>query len=221
MIPAETEKRLRELMQVFLEENSKLNMSALRTESACWTGNILDSLSLLDALPTKHGSLIDVGTGGGFPLLPLAIALPETRCTGLDAIRKKMEAIKRMNARLLLSNVELVTERSEIIAKKPAYREKFDLVTARAVAPISILLEYTVPFARVNGYVILWKSLHIDEELRESEKAQSMLHTRLERTHVYDLGGDWGKRQLLLFKKESPTPKEYPRGVGEAKKIPL
>ncbi len=221
----ELENRLKELMRVFLIENSKLNLTALRTEDACWYGNILDSLAFLELIEKKlipsPKSILDVGTGGGFPLLPLSLALPDVQCAGIDATGKKIEAIKRIIKEMNIKNVELITDRTEPAGQSPKYREKYHVVTARAVAPLATLLEYTVPFATATGNIVLWKSVHIDEELMHSAGAQRALHCRLIASHEYNLGGDWGTRQLLVFEKTETTSKMYPRAVGMAKKEPL
>jgi 16S rRNA (guanine527-N7)-methyltransferase len=219
------EDRLRDVMHVFLEENTKLNLSALRTEDACWHGNILDSVPFMELIEQKiidtPKNLIDIGTGGGFPLLPLSVLLPDTKCTGLDSTAKKIEAIKRIVAMLNMKNVALIAERSEILGRNPAHRDAYDVVTARAVAPLATLLEYTSPFAKAGGHIVLWKSLQIEEELKMSAAAQKALFCPLIYKHEYDLGGDWGRRQLLVFKKEQPTPRMYPRELGMPKKTPI
>lgn len=218
------EHRLRGLLRVFLAENEKLNLSALRTEERCWTGNILDSLGFLDTgwqLEAGSWKLLDIGTGGGFPLLPLAIAMPEVQCTGLDAVAKKIRAVERIAGTLGLRNVHTVTGRAEAIGRSSAHRQQYDVVTSRAVAPLPVLLEYTAPFVRDDGYVVLWKSMHCEAELDRSRRAQEILHCNLERTHRYTLPDLYGERQLLIFRKTAPTPEEFPREVGMAKRKPL
>lgn len=221
MILAETEERLRELMRFFLAENEQINLTALRTPEACWIGNILDSLAALDVIADDAKTLIDVGTGGGFPLLPLAIAKPELTLTGIDSTNKKLEAIKRIAAKTHITNIRLIHERSEVLGQKKDHRETYDVVTARAVAPLNILLEYCSPFVHVKGQVILWKSLHIDEELKQAEKAMHEVRLDLIKQHRYTLPGDFGERQLLIFQKNSPLPRMYPREVGMAKTKPI
>lgn len=222
MITPETEKKLRDMQTIFLAENEHINLTALRTEEACWIGNVLDSLAALDVLKTEKGStLMDVGTGGGFPLLPLAIALPEASLTGIDSINKKLEAIKRVAAATNLTNVRLIHERAEVLGHDKRHREHYDFVTARAVAPLNILLEYCSCFARPGGTIILWKSLHIDQELKESEKARHEFRCELTKQHRYALPDDFGERQLLIFRKTAPLPKLYPREVGMPKKEPI
>lgn len=217
------ETRLRSLRDRVLDENTRINLTALRDPGACWIGNVLDSLPLLeitDKLGPVH-TLLDVGTGGGFPLLPLALALPDTACTGLDSTGKKIEAIRRIAESEKIANVRLVTARAEDAARDPAHREKYDVVTARAVAEIPVLLEYLSPFARVGGRVVLWKSLQAGDELARSTTAQRTLHCPFDFAHEYDLPGDFGRRQLLVFRKGAATPKAYPRPTGVPGKQPL
>jgi 16S rRNA (guanine527-N7)-methyltransferase len=216
------EQTLRSLLKNFLTENAKLNLSALRTEEQCWIGNIQDSLPFLE-LPFAAGikTLLDIGTGGGFPLLPLAICLPDATLTGLDATQKKIDAVRRIADTTGLQNIRLLGGRTENLGRDPRYRETFDIVTARAVAPVNVLLEYCSPFVRRGGHVVLWKSLHAEQELQESLLARAELSCHLTGQHVYDLGGDWGERQLMVFEKSSALSPKYPRAVGVPKKEPL
>jgi len=213
-------------MKVFLEENSKLNLSALRTEEQCWIGNILDSISLLEVLPTlsiihSQFSILDVGTGGGFPLLPLALTLPNSVFTGLDATQKKIDAVKRIAEKMDLKNVKLIAGRAEAIGHDKEFREQFELVLSRAVAPINVLLEYCSPFTKPGGHVILRKSLNIEQELKDSLLARAELSCHLIKQHEYTLPGDFGTRQLLVFEKSGKLSRRYPREVGVPKKEPI
>ena len=220
------ESKLRELVRVFLEENKKLNLSAFRTEEHCYVGNVLDSLSFLEALDNIHGlnapeTLLDIGTGGGFPLLPLAICLPKTHCSGIDATKKKIDAVQRIVTSLGLTNVGLFAQRLEDKARDKNFREKFDVVTARAVAPLSVLLEYAVPFLKVGGFCAFWKSSKVADELAESVRAQKALSVQFAGTYEYELSSDFGKRLIVFFKKLKETSREYPRKVGIPKSSPL
>lgn len=221
----ERQDKLQKLVALFLAENAITNLSALRTTDACFTGNILDSLAFSlfanDADLKPGNLLIDVGTGGGFPLLPIAITHPELRCSGLEAIGKKAAAVERIAKALGLANVSLVRERSEVVGQDRKHRERFDVVTARAVAPLPVLLEYCAPLCKPGGHVVLWKSMHIDDEAKSATEAERILGLGTSTGIPYDLGGDLGTRQLLIYKKERPTPAEYPRRVGEAKHHPL
>lgn len=223
------EQKLRHLVTAFLAENEKLNLSAMRDEEKCWIGNVLDSMAIVDILPQveakmrtkKVNTMIDVGTGGGFPLLPFAIALPQVSCTGLDATGKKLKAIDRLTETLHITNIKTVLGRAEDAGRDPWYREKFDLVTARAVAEIRVLLEFMSPFANVGGVIALWKSLNVEAEIQAAETAEKTLGLKFLHRHTYTLPGDFGTRQLLLYEKISPTTKNYPRPNGEPKKNPL
>lgn len=225
-IPAEHDEQLRTLMRVFLAENANINLSALRTEEACWIGNILDAVAFQDlncaeVMTTPGATLLDIGTGGGFPLLPLAILYPQAQCTGLDSIAKKIAAITRIAKEAGIKNMTGIADRAEVLGQKKKYREQYDVVTSRAVAPLNVLLEYCSPFTKIGGYIVLWKSLHIDDELAASELAQKTLCCPLVTSHTYTLPGDFGSRQLLVFRKGRPLDKKYPRAVGEAKREPI
>lgn len=219
------ENQLHRLVRVFLEENKNLNLSAFRTEEHCWIGNVLDSIALLDAFRTLgfrfESSLIDLGTGGGFPLLPLAIAAPDVRCIGIDSIAKKIDAIGRIVVAMGLSNIDLVCGRIEDLAHQETLRASADLVTARAVAPIAVLLEYAVPLLKVGGLCAFWKSTKVADELATSAHAQKLLHASFAGTYEYELSGGFGKRLIVFFRKTAATPAEYPRKTGEPKGKPL
>ncbi len=221
------EPRLRQLNTVFLEENAKLNLSAFRTPEHCWVGNILDSLAVLqerEAHPElQHAqSIIDIGTGGGFPLLPLAIALPNAQCTGIDSIQKKVDAIQRIVDTMDIKNAHVLCGRAETLAFDATYRETFDIATMRAVAPLSVLLEYAAPFLRVGGLALCWKSTKIADELASSAHAQKILRIPYVGSFTYSLPEEgWGERSILFFKKAGPTSLDYPRRTGTPKKEPL
>ena len=237
---AAIEKSLKELCSVFLKENAAINLSAFRTEEACWVGNILDSLAFQDlelppspptsalaslgstvGKPAPSLKILDLGTGGGFPLLPLAIVNPEYKFTGMDATTKKIEAVKRIADAMHLTNIELIVGRAEDAGHDPKLREQFDVVLSRGVAEIATLLEYCAPFVKPKGHIVLWKSLHIAEELKNSMLARAELSSHLIKEHAYELPGNFGKRQLLVFEKASKLSGKYPRGNGEPKKNPL
>lgn len=219
-LPLSIDQKLHELLRVFLSENERINLSALRTEERCWIGNILDSLAFFDAFPTipTGSQLLDLGTGGGFPLLPIAVVRPDMECMGLDSIGKKIKAVERIAAALQLSNVSAINGRAEELGRDKAHRERYDIVASRAVAELRVLLEFCSPFAKNGGIIVLWKSLHIEEELREAENAMKELHCNLLRSHRYALPDPFGERQLLIFRKTGQTPATYPRAVGIAKR---
>ncbi len=220
------ESRLRQLMHVFLEENSKLNLSAMRTAELCFPGNVLDSIAFLQAFETypdlkKIKKLLDIGTGGGFPLTPLALCLPHVQCIGMDATQKKIDALGRIIASVGIPNVTLVCGRTESLAHHHEYREVFDVVTARAVSSLSVLLEYAVPFLTVGGLCAFWKSTKIAHELAETADAQKKLSCSYIGNFQYALPDPWGERTIVFFKKTAPTSNEFPRNIGVPKTNPL
>lgn len=220
------EAKLRQLMEVFLEENRKLNLSALRTPELCWHGNILDSVAFLqsfDSYPElkKAKKILDIGTGGGFPLTPLALCLPDTQCIGLDATQKKVDAVRRIIAAVGIPNASLVCGRTESLAHNAEYRAQFDVVTARAVAPLSVLLEYAVPFLKIGGLCAFWKSTKIASELADTADAQKTLSAPYLGAFQYELPDQWGERTIVFFRKTATTSSDYPRRTGIPKQDPL
>lgn len=217
---------LRRLTNVFLEENKKLNLSAFRTEEHCWVGNVLDSLGLLQAfehMPELRDirRALDMGTGGGFPLLALALCLPETAFYGIDSTQKKMDAVQRILDAMQMKNVTLHAGRLEEFGHQEGLRATFDLVTARALAPLPALLEYGAPFLRVGGILACYKSTKLAVELASSATAQRLLSCPFLRTFEYELPAEWGRRTIVFFKKTAPTAPDYPRRVGVPTSTPL
>lgn len=220
-IPAAHLAALERLRDVFLDENTRINLSAHRTPEACWYGNIIESLPLLPFLPDRPLTILDVGSGGGFPALPLAICRPDCTITALDSTKKKMLAVERIAEIAGIKNLRTIAMRAEEAGQDRAHRERYDVVTARAVAALPTLLELTGPFVSVGGMLVLWKSTTVDAELAASEKAQHALRLALRKTTPYTLPEPWGTRLLLHFAKTAPTPKVYPRSTGTPGLKPL
>lgn len=152
-------------MKVFLEQNSKLNLISKNDEKFLWEKHIFDSLAIskvFEKFP-KGKTLLDIGTGGGFPSVPAAIAYPEIEVFALDSIRKKINAIENMKAALNLQNLHTICERAENLDKK------FDIITSRAVAPLKIISSYAAPLLEKSGYFIAFKSRRADEEIHEAQ----------------------------------------------------
>ena len=165
--------------------------------------------------------ILDLGTGGGFPLLPLALCLPTYEFVGIDSTQKKIDATSRIIKKLEIKNVSLVCGRTEELGRSADLREQFDIVTARALASLNTLLEYSAPFTKDKGHIVAWKSLNIEQEMQDSLLARAELSCHLKGAHEYELPEGWGKRQLLVFEKTSKTNKKYPRDIGIPKKNPL
>lgn len=152
-------------MKVFLEQNSKLNLISKNDEKFLWEKHIFDSLAIskvFEKFP-KGKTLLDIGTGGGFPSVPAAIVYPEIEVFALDSIRKKINAIENMKAALNLQNLHTICERAENLDKK------FDIITSRAVAPLKIISSYAAPLLEKSGYFIAFKSRRADEEIHEAQ----------------------------------------------------
>jgi|GEM_PF-1950290 len=170
---------------------------------------------------TKTKKILDLGTGGGFPLLPLALCLTQCSFTGLDSVQKKIAAVQRIVDAMQIPNITLLCGRSEELGHNTLHRERYDVVTCRALAPLNILLELAAPFVKEKGIILCWKSLTIEQELKDSLLARAELSCQMQEPYVYDLGGTWGRRQILVFTKRAKTSEKYPRAVGEPKKNPL
>lgn len=187
----------------FLAQNSKLNLISKNDEKFLWEKHIYDSLSLskffekLNIAP-KGKSLIDIGTGGGFPSIPLAIAYPEMSVTALDSIRKKINAISEIKERLELTNLNPVCERAENLKG-----EKYDFVTSRAVAAMKILIPYAIPLMKPDGYFIAYKSLRAEEELKEAESIIEKYNIKIKDIIEYDLPlAENHTRNLIIISKK-------------------
>lgn len=186
--------------------------------------HLLDSLSCLtvDQLG-KAGSIVDVGTGGGLPGVPLAIAQPELSVTLLEVTEKKARFLEEIRTHLALRNVKVVRVRAEEIGREPEYRDTFDLATARALATLSVVLEYCAPLVRIGGQVISMKAKLPEEELYAGIRASTQLGARLREIHEvhYQPPLPRKERRLVVFDKVINTPSTFPRRVGLAKKRPL
>lgn len=202
-------------LQLLQEWNQKMNLTALDEEEQIWEKHFYDSL--LPFLDSDFETLLDVGSGAGFPGIPLQIAYPDRKITLLEPLQKRCTFLNAVKDELQLDNLTIINERAEILGKEE--REKFDAVSARAVARLPILLELTAPFARTGGEVIALKGAKGQEELEDSKKATEVLGLNLEKENEYELSGE--KRTNFYFKKTKATPNKYPRAYGQIKKKPL
>ncbi len=218
-------------MGMLLAANKAFNLTAIRDPGEAWTRHVLDSLTLLGVLAeieTPEGQslrVIDVGTGGGLPGIPLAIARQDVSVTLLDATAKKCAFLDHVAQELGLTNLEVVCARAEAAGRdrgertgtgrRGGHREMYDLVVARAVGRLATLSELTIPFARVGGLIALIKGAKADEELVEAKGALHLLHT----SHAGTV--QTGTGRIVVLEKQRPTPKSYPRRDGEPKRAPL
>ena len=172
-------------------------------------------------LENKQVSLIDVGTGAGFPGIPLKIIYPDLKVTLLDSLNKRIKFLNTIIDELNLKNAETIHGRAEDFAKQQSYREQYDFCVSRAVANLSTLTELCLPFVKVEGYFISYKSEKLKEELSAGEKAIKILGGKIERQEEYLLPDTDIKRSLLMIRKVNDTPKKYPRKAGTPAKEPI
>ena len=208
--------------RMLVEANARFNLTRVPDDEAeAIDRNYLDCIApLAVGLPEARTSMIDVGSGAGFPGIPLAICLPETKIVLLDSLGKRVEFLQSVIEALHL-NAQAVHLRAEDGARKSEYREAFDLATARAVAPLNLLCEYLLPFVKVGGQMLALKGPGLDEEVAAAENALSILGGRFLRSDALPIPGrDWDHRAAWI-EKVAPTSDKYPRRAGKPEKKPL
>lgn len=198
------------------EYNSRFNITAITDEREVIVKHFIDSALGVELL--KGETLADVGSGGGFPAIPLKIIKPDLKITLIEATEKKCEFLKTVADTLDLKEVTVLCGRAEEFAKKSEYREKFDICTARAVARLNILSEYCLPFVKKGGIFLAYKG-DADEEVRDSENAVKILGGKIITHYKYVLEG--AKRSLIVIEKQKNTDAKYPRGNARIKNKPL
>lgn len=205
--------------------NDRMNLTAITDYEEVQTKHFLDSLTVVLAFgePGLRSamSVIDVGSGAGFPGIPLKIAFPAFQLTLLEATGKKTVFLKHLVSTLGLSGVEVVTGRAEEVAHDRVYREKYDLATARAVASLPTLLEITLPFCRIGGHFVAQKQAEAKPEVEQASKAAAVLGGRVKDIIDIRLPEIPGDRCLIVYEKMDTTPARFPRRAGEPKKHPL
>ena len=202
--------------QLLIHYNSMFNLTAITEREEVYKKHFVDSLLGVDNLTME--TLIDVGSGGGFPAIPLKIVNPKIKLTLLEATGKKCEFLKTVVSELDLKEVTVINGRAEDYAKNPDFREKFDHASARAVARLNTLLEYCLPFIKVGGSFISYKA-NAKEEIAECDNALKILGGSIQKVKEYTL--DDANRSIIIVKKEKSTPPKYPRGQGKERKNPL
>jgi 16S rRNA (guanine527-N7)-methyltransferase len=214
---------LSHFLRLLSAENQRQNLTGTRDEAELWRIHIGDSLKLLPLLHERGvNRLLDLGSGGGLPGIPLACVRPDLHVTLLDATRKKVAAVERMVAALELSNVRAVWGRAEALAHQPEYREQFDAVAVRAVAALPVLLEYAAGFVRPGGTCWFYKSAAAAEPERvAAESAARRCRLSHVATHAYRLPDEVADRALLEYRKDGELDADLPREVGLAKEHPL
>lgn len=208
--------------ELLVEWNKKINLTAITEPKDVAIKHMIDSLSCYrDKLFYENASLIDVGTGAGFPGLPLKIFCPSLKLTLLDSLNKRVKFLQLVVDELGLKDVEVIHARSEEAARNRNYREKFDIATARAVARLPIICEYCLPFVKTGGVFIALKGRQYEDETEEARKAIKILGGEIERTVPIKLPEIDDKRAVIYIKKIKSTPKAYPRKAGTPERNPI
>lgn len=208
--------KLEKYYELLIEWNEKFNLTAITEKREVYIKHFVDSLLFYKEL--KCGKLLDVGSGGGLPAVPIAIANEDTEVVMLEATGKKCEFLQEVIKVLELKNARVINGRAEELAKNVKFRESFEACTARAVARLNVLCEYCIPFVKKEGVFAAFKC-NGEEELSEAESAIKILGGKVEKVIKKDLEG--AERELILIKKVSATPEKYPRANGRIRKNPL
>ncbi|MEY8430349.1 16S rRNA (guanine(527)-N(7))-methyltransferase RsmG [Lachnospiraceae bacterium 48-42] len=207
---------------LIVEWNNVMNLTAITDYKDVVEKHFLDSLSIERILKLDDiKAVMDVGTGAGFPGMPLKIIYPELKITLLDSLNKRVKFLNEVIRQLELKNIDAIHGRAEDIGKNENYREKYDLCVSRAVANLATLSEYCMPFVRVGGVFVSYKSGDIDEEVLKSKKAISLFGGKIDEVVKFQLPGTDINRAFVKIKKIKGTPKKYPRKSGIPSKEPL
>lgn len=206
--------------EMLVETNKVMNLTAITEFDEVIEKHFLDSLSLIRVYDLRREvKILDMGTGAGFPGVPLKIAFPEIDLVLADSLNKRIKFLKDVIERLGLKKINAVHARAEELGKNKDYREKFDLCVSRAVANLASLSEYCIPFVNEGGMFISYKSGEIEDEVEQSKKAVSILGGSISQVYKFDLYEQ--KRSFVLIQKKKKTPKTYPRKAGTPTKLPL
>lgn len=213
-----TDKQLAQLEQyynILLEENKKYNLTSITNKEEVYLKHFYDSLTINKIINLTNQSLCDIGTGAGFPGLVLKIVFPSLNITLVDATEKKCNFLKMVISKLNLKDINIINERAEIYSKE--VREKYDIVTSRAVAPLKHLLEYSIPLVKINGYYIAMKS-DISKEVEGINIYEEKLNIKEEDRIIFELPKENSLRTLIKYKKLEKTSLKFPRKYNEIKK---
>ena len=220
-VPAQGADQLAQYGSMLIEQNKVMNLTAITEPKDVATLHMLDCAPLLDCGRMNGKTLIDVGTGAGFPGMVLKILCPSLKVTLLDSLQKRLDWLDTVAAQLNVSDLTTVHGRAEEYGLDPAYREKFDFATARAVADLRFLCEMCLPFVKVGGRFLAMKSVDSTEELEQSRVAIEKLGGRVAGFHDYTIPHTSVTHRVLVIDKVAPTPAGYPRRWAKIQKSPI
>jgi len=220
-VPPQAADQLAEYGRLLLEKNQVMNLTAIREPQGVAQLHMLDCAALANCAQFEGKTLIDVGTGAGFPGLPLKILVPSLEVTLLDSLNKRVDWLNQVSGQLGLSGVRAIHARAEEQAQVKGFRDSFDFATARAVADLRLLAELCLPFVKVGGQFLSMKSVESDQELEQAAHAIKLLGGRVRDTVDYAIPGSDVKHRVVVIEKVAPTLKGYPRRWAKIQKEPL
>ena len=209
-----------EYMNLLIEWNEKMNLTAITEPEEIILKHFIDSITILKDIE-DNSKVVDVGTGAGFPGIPLSIMNPTLKITLVDSLNKRLIFLQEVVNKLKLKNVEIVHARAEEFGQNKKHRESFDVATSRAVANLSTLSEYLIPLVKVNGKVISMKAAEANQEINDAKKAIEILGGKIEKVEEFNLPQSDIGRTVIIINKEKQTPSKYPRKPGTPSKEPI
>ena len=210
---------LYQYMNLILEWNEKINVTAIKDQKEFIVKHFIDSLTILDFVKQAN-RVLDIGTGAGFPGIPLKLYYPEVEITLIDSVNKKVKILQDVIEKLDLQKIEALHIRAEELAQNSEYREKFDVVTTRAVSNLATISEYMLPFVKMGGKAICMKGPNVEQELEEAKKAIRLLGGEIQEIKKMQINEEM-ERNIVIIKKINHTDKKYPRGQGKPAKEPI
>ncbi len=220
-----TEKQIEQFLNYYeylVEKNKVMNLTAITEYEEVVLKHFVDSLSIVKAVDmSKYHRLLDLGTGAGFPGIPLKIAFPDIEVVLMDSLNKRIKFLEEVIEKLELNKITAVHARAEEGARKAEYREKFDICVSRAVANLSSLTEYCLPFVKQKGVFVSYKSMKVDDEIANAKKAVSILGGEIKKIEEFLLPDTEIGRSFVVIEKVKTTPGKYPRKAGLPTKEPL